>query len=104
MLMPRDKLRRETKIKQKICAWSRIVQKGHNMYECYYTDPTTSFTHGNAPKKHHFRELQVKITLTKQDKKRTALCNPRITFKHSIYRLNAPIRAIETLEKCQNNI
>ena len=70
------------------------------MYKCYYTGPTISFTHGNAPEKHLFRELRVKIPLTKQDKKGTALCNPRITFKHGIYRLNAPIRAIETLRKC----
>ena len=68
------------------------------------TGPTISFTYGNAPKKHLFHELRGKITLTKQDKKRTALCNPRITFNHGIYRLNAPIRAIETLEKCQKII
>ena len=83
---------------------SRIVHKGHDTYKCYYTGPTISFTYKNDSEKHLFRELRVKITLTKQDKNRTALCNPRITFKHGIYRLNAPIRAIETLEKCQNNI
>ena len=64
------------------------------MYKCYYTGPTISFTHGNAPEKHLFRELRVKIPLTKQDKKGTALCNPRITFKHIINHSDAPITAI----------
>ena len=102
--MPHDKPRREIKIKQKICTWSRIVQKGHDMYKCYDTGPTISFTHGNALEKHLFHELRVKIPLTKQHKKRTALCNPRITFKQIINHPYVPFKAIKMLEKCQNNI
>ena len=102
--MHRDKPRREIKIRQKICTWSRIVQKGHDMYKCYYTGPTISFTHGNAPEKHLFRKLRVKIPLTKQDKKRTALCNPRITFKHITNHPSVFFKAFQMLKDCQNNI
>ena len=83
---------------------SRIVQKGHDMYKCYYTGPTISFTHKNDSEKHLFCKLRVKITLTKQDKNRTALCNPRITFKHITNHPSVSFKAFQMLEKCQNDI
>ena len=78
--------------------------KGHNMYKCHYTGPIISFTHIDDPEKHLFLKLRVKIPLMKQDKKGPAFCNSKILFKYIIYYSDASIRAIGTLEKCQNNI